>query len=116
MKAAIPLDENKQDVCPTFGRAPYFMLWEDGEEQVLPNPAADTQGGAGLQAAQFIADQGVSTLVTPRCGQNAAEVFNAAGIAIYKSQGSDARENMQALQAGKLDKLTHFHGGYQGIR
>ena len=116
MKVAIPLDENKQDVCPAFGRAPYFLIWEDGKQQILTNPAAASEGGAGLQAAQFIVDQGVKTLITPRCGQNAADVFRSADMEIYKSWGTGALDNIKALQDGKLEKLTHFHAGYHGLR
>ena len=55
-------------------------------------------------------------LITPRCGKNSAEVFQEAEVKIYKSEGSDARENLKAFQNGKLALLDHFHGGYQGIR
>ena len=116
MKIAIPLDENKQDVCPAFGRTPYFLICEGQQEQILDNPAADSQGGAGLQAAQFLVDQQITVLITPRCGQNAAEVLQAAEMEIYKSQPGTARENIKALEQGALEKLTHFHAGYHGIR
>ena len=116
MKIAIPVDINKQDVCPAFGRAPYFMIWEDGQETLLDNPAANAQGGAGLQAAQFILDQGVNAVITPRCGQNAADVFNAAGMEIYKTRSTLALDNIKDLQNGTLEKLTHFHAGYHGLR
>ncbi len=116
MKIAVPLDENQQDVCVTFGRAPYFLFWENGNSEILENPAADAQGGAGLQAAQFLVDQGAKALITVRCGQNAADVFKAAEIEIYKSQSKNAAENVKALEAGSLEKLTHFHAGYQGIQ
>ena len=29
MRIAIPLDENKQDVCIVLARAPYFLIRED---------------------------------------------------------------------------------------
>lgn len=116
MKIAIPLDENQQDVCVTFGRAPYFLLSENGNTEIVENPAADSQGGAGLQAAQFVVDQGCSTLITVRCGENAAQVFQAAGIEIYKSGSANALQNVKELEEGTLEKLTHFHAGFQGIR
>lgn len=47
MKIAIPLDENKQDVCIVLARAPYFMIREDGKDSIVENPAAQAQGGAG---------------------------------------------------------------------
>ncbi len=116
MKIAIPLDENKKDVCVTFGRAPYFLFSEDGKTEILENPAAQSQGGAGIQAAQFLTDQHTDVLITVRCGQNAADVFQTAGIKIYKAEGTDAAENLSAMAEEKLAELTHFHAGFQGIR
>ena len=116
MKIAVPLDENKQDVCLTFGRAPYMLFFQDGKEEILENPAAQVQGGAGLKAAQFLVDQNADVLITFRCGQNAADVFKAANMKIYKAQGTTARENLEALAGEKLEPLTHFHAGFQGIQ
>ena len=117
MKTLLPLDEDKTHICPSFGRAPYFLFRDDEADvtEVLENPAADARGGAGLKAAQFVIDRGANTLITPRLGENAAEVFNAAGIAIYKSIDGDAQANLAALKAGTLDVLTHFHAGYHGL-
>ncbi len=114
MKVAIPLDENRRDVCQVLSRAPFFLFWEDGEESVAENPAAQAQSGAGIQAAQFLVDSGIGALITPRCGQNAADVFSAAGIRICRSAGTDAAENLSAWREGKLEELTHFHGGFHG--
>ncbi len=116
MKIAIPLDENKQDVCIAFARAPYFLFSENDSVQIVDNPAAQAQGGAGLQAAQFLVDNQVATLITVRCGQNAADVFKAAGMKIYKSESTSAQENLTALANGTLEELTHFHAGFQGIQ
>ena len=116
MKIAIPLDENKMDVCVSFGRAPYFLFSENGKEEILENPAAQAQGGAGIKAAQFIVDQGANALVTVRCGENAAEVFQAAEIKIYKAEGTSAKENVAACVDNKLAELTHFHAGFHGIQ
>ncbi len=116
MRIAIPLDENKQDVCLVLARAPYFLFRDGDQQTVVENPAAQAPGGAGVQAAQFLVDSQVATLITPRCGQNAAEVFTAAGMTIYKSAGKTAAENLKALGEGKLEALTHFHGGFHGIQ
>ena len=61
-------------------------------------------------------DRKAGTLITVRCGENAAEVFKAADMKIYKAEGKTAAENLQALQEGKLAELTKFHAGYHGIR
>ncbi len=116
MKIAIPVDENKKDVCVSFGRTPYFLFWdtEAGKGIAEVNPAADAQGGAGLKSAQFVVDHQADVLITVRCGENAAEVLLAADIKIYKSQGTDAEDNIKLLQEGKLDILDHFHAGFHG--
>lgn len=116
MKIAIPLDENQQDVCIVLARAPYFLFRENGQDSILENPAAQAQGGAGIQAAQFLVDQGADVLITVRCGQNAADVFHAADMKIYKSANKTAAEDLQAFEEGKLAELTAFHGGFQGVQ
>ena len=116
MKVAIPLDENKKDVCVSFGRAPLFLLGdtETGESHILPNPAADAAGGAGLKASQFVVDQNADCLITVRCGENAAQVLKAAGVRICKSLEASAQDNLKALAEGRLEELTHFHAGFHG--
>ncbi len=116
MKIALPLDENRQDVCIVLARAPYFLFREDGMDEVVENPAAQANSGAGIQAAQFLVDSKVDVLITVRCGQNAADVFKAAGMKIYKSANKAAADDLKALEEGKLNELTEFHGGYHGIQ
>lgn len=116
MKIALPLDEDRLSVCPVLARAPYFLFSTNGEESIEENPAAQAQGGAGMQAAQFLVDRGVTVLITPRCGENAAEVFKAAGMEIFKSANKAAADDLSAYREGKLEVLSHFHGGFHGIR
>ncbi len=116
MKIILPLDENKQDVCVTFGRSPYFLVYEDGKETIIENPAAEAEGGAGPKAAQFIVDQKADVLITFRCGQNAAEVIQVAEIKIYKAEGKTYQENITAFKQNILAELTHFHAGYHGVK
>lgn len=116
MKIAIPVDENKEAVCVSFGRAPYFLIYDDKTEtsEIKPNPAANAEGGAGLKAAQFVVDAGATVLITVRCGQNAADVFKAAETKIFKAQDGDAQKNLLAMLEGKLSELTSFHSGFHG--
>lgn len=116
MKIAVPLDENKQDVCIVLARAPYFLFREEGKNEVAENPAASSQGGAGIQAAQFLVDQGINAVITVRCGENAREVFQAADIKIYKSANKAAADDLAAMERGELQELTQFHGGYHGVQ
>ena len=116
MKIAVPLDENKQDVCIVLARAPYFLFRVEGKDEVVENPAASAQGGAGIQAAQFLVDQGIDALITLRCGENAREVFQAADIKIYKSANKAAADDLAAVERGELKELTQFHSGYHGVQ
>lgn len=116
MKIAIPVDDKttETNVCPTFGRTPYFLIYDtDSEESCfIDNSAAASQGGAGIKAAQIIVDNRANVLLTPRCGENAAEVIKAANIGIYKTINATAMENITSYKAGKLEVLTEIHAGF----
>ena len=114
MKIAIPVDG--EQVCVSFARAPQFLFEENGKIEILDNPAAQAEGGAGVKAAQFLVDQNVDVLITVRCGENAAKVFEMADIQVYQSQKEKALDQIVLMKEGKLEKLTKFHAGYHGIR
>ena len=65
---------------------------------------------------QCVVDSGAQALITIRCGENAAQVLQAAGITIYQSQGRTAQEDLSALAERKLPVMTHFHAGFHGIQ
>lgn len=114
MKIAIPVNEDKTSICMSFGRTLFFMIYdtETKEETFLDNSAAVSQGGAGIKAAQSIVDNGAKLLLTPRCGENAAEVLNAANIKIYRTVGDSVKENIQAFMEDKLGILENIHPGF----
>ena len=114
MKILIPVNDDKLTVCPVFARAPFFMICTETTVECVENPAANAQGGAGLKAAQFVVDQEADALITPRCGENAAQVFQAADIKIYLSQGDDPKANAEKFFKNELEELTHFHSGFVG--
>ncbi len=116
MKIAIPVEDKNIEtkVCPSFGRTPYYLIYNtDTKESVfIDNSVAASQGGAGVKAAQMIEDSQVSALLTPRCGENAAEVIHAADIKIYKTIAPSALENINAFNDGKLAVLETIHTGF----
>lgn len=116
MKIAIPVDDKtiETNVCPSFGRTPYFLIYDtnSNESSFIDNSAAASQGGAGIKAAQIIVDNKANILLTPRCGENAAEVIKAANIQIYKTTNATAMENIRAYETGKLEVLTEIHAGF----
>ncbi|WP_302820707.1 NifB/NifX family molybdenum-iron cluster-binding protein [Fusobacterium ulcerans] len=118
MKIAIPVDEKSLDsnVCVSFGRTPYFLIYDvDTKESVfLDNSAAASTGGAGIKAAQTIVDNKANILLTPRCGENAAEVLKSADIEIFKTTSASVKDNIDAFIDGKLSLLDEIHAGFHG--
>ena len=116
MKLAIPVDENNMEttVCPSFGRAPYFLLYdtETKTQEFMENSAAASAGGAGIKAAQIVVDCKVQGVLTPRCGQNAAEVLKAEGIKLYKTVDTSLAANLALFAEGKLGEVTETHPGF----
>ncbi len=118
MKIAIPVNEKSMagDICVSFGRAPYFMVYDTETKQsdFIDNSGAASQGGAGIKAAQTVVDSQAEALLTPRCGENAAQVIAAAGIKMYKTAGDSIGDNIAAFAAGKLNLLGDIHPGFHG--
>ena len=116
MKIAIPVEDKSMEtnVCQSFGRTPYFLIYDTGSKDgyFLDNSAAASQGGAGIKAAQTIVDNNVNALLTPRCGENAAEVIKAANIKIYKTVNDSIMDNIDAFNNGNLSVLADIHAGF----
>lgn len=118
MRIAIPMDEKtlESNVCPSFGRSPYFLIYntETDESNFIENSAAASQGGAGIKAAQLLVDNAVDTVLTARCGENAAEVLIRSEIHMFKATSGSAKQNIEAHKAEQLPPLNEFHAGFHG--
>lgn len=115
MKIIVPVDEKSLDsnVCISFGRAPYFLVYETRTEKAefYENQAAHSKGGAGIKAAQTIVDLNASVLLTPRCGENAVDIINKSNIEIYKSYIGTAKDNISSFIRSELEELKEVHKG-----
>lgn len=91
-----------------FGRCPVllFVDVESGHLQPVPNPAATASGGAGVQAARLVVDRGAQAVITGRVGPKAAQVLDAAGVALHRTQGARAGEVLEHYLAGQLEPLA----------
>ncbi|NLZ93008.1 MAG: dinitrogenase iron-molybdenum cofactor biosynthesis protein [Firmicutes bacterium] len=120
MKIAIPVDEKslQSNVSVSFGRTPYFLIYDPKTKKsvFLDNSAASSTGGAGVKAAQKVVDSKANILLTPRLGENAADVLKAAEFKIYKTTTASAKDNIDAFIAGKLPLLDEIHAGFHGHR
>jgi predicted Fe-Mo cluster-binding NifX family protein len=116
MRIAIPVEDTNISgkVCPSFGRAPYFMVYDTNGEQAefIENTAANSPGGAGVKAAQIVVDQNIDALLTPRCGQNSADVMKTAGIEFFQTVGDSISNNIEAYKNNTLLELKEIHEGF----
>ena len=118
MKIAIPVEEARKNsnVCMSYGRTPFFAVYntETKEYEFLDNSAAASSGGAGIKASQMLVDNGVTSVITQRLGQNAADVLNLAKVEILLAVAGDLEQNVEAFIEGKLSPLTNIHPGFHG--
>ena len=96
-------------VDPRFGRAGYFLLVDPDtlEWQAFPNRGTSASGGAGIWAAQFMAEQKVDAVVSGDFGPNAYRALKEAGISMYLYGACHtAREAVQRFKAGQVESLV----------
>lgn len=118
MKIAIPIEKKsiKSNINSSLGRAPYFLIYSTVTKQTefLDNRAVVEKGGAGLRAAQVIADNGARAVITHRCGENAEKFFRKAEVFVYQAKEGNALENIAYFNENKLSLLKEFHSSYHG--
>ncbi len=87
----------------SFGRAPYFLFIDtegrDVIEAIENKPGAH---GAGVHAAQIVADRGAGAVVTGNVGPNAFRGLTAAGIQVYAGFSGTAGQAVARFVAGDL--------------
>lgn len=118
MKIAIPVLEKTMEtaVSPSFGRAPYFLFYDTADSMpiFMENEAATSPGGAGIKAAEVIVKNNATVVITPSCGQNAADVLKGANIAIYRSTEDALINTIEAFKRDELKLLDEIHPGHHG--
>jgi predicted Fe-Mo cluster-binding NifX family protein len=92
------------EVDPRFGRCQYFIIAdpETMEFEAINNSSAMAAGGAGISAAQMIAEKGVKAVLTGNCGPNAYQVLSSAGIQVITGVSGKARDVIEDYRAGKF--------------
>jgi predicted Fe-Mo cluster-binding NifX family protein len=121
MKICISSDGNNLDsaVDSRFGRCPFFLIVDSETEQfeAIANPGANFGGGAGIAAAQKIAEQKVDIVITGNVGPNAFGVLQSAGIKIYPGVFNvTAKQALLAFKENKLKESSQPSGpNYMGM-
>ena len=107
MKVAISVTKPESDATldARFGRAAAFLIvdTETDEWQGYTNPAADAPGGAGIQAAEFVARQGAEAAISGAFGPKAYAALAAANVAMYRAEPGLATDLVQKLKDGELE-------------
>ncbi|MGE4584609.1 MAG: NifB/NifX family molybdenum-iron cluster-binding protein [Sphaerochaeta sp.] len=120
MIVAVPAEEKSLDsaISLSFGRAPHYCLYDTKAQtsRFIDNTAVDQEGGAGIQAAQKLADQHIDALITFRCGENSAKVLKAAKVTLLKALNLSIADNISSLLDHTLVELTDVHPGYHHAR
>ena len=112
MKIAISAtDKNiESNISDVFGRSPYFVIAEieNGEikkTEIIENEATRQMGGAGISAAQLIAEKDVKAVITGNLGPRALDVLSQFNIEIYYGEGT-IEKVLQEFIKGNLKKIN----------
>jgi predicted Fe-Mo cluster-binding NifX family protein len=105
-------------VDPRFGRCQYFVIVdsETMEFTTISNTATTAVKGAGIQAAQTVANRDVKVVITGNVGPNAFQVLSTAGIKIVTGASGTVREAIRKYEQGELKEIrSPTVGGHAGM-
>jgi len=100
-------DSLDSNVDPRFGRCAYFIIVEtEGNEiishDVVSNQAVQAMRGAGVQAAQTVANEGVEVVMTGNIGPNAFNVLSQTGIKVITGVSGKVKDVVKKYLEGGL--------------
>ncbi|MDD4878475.1 MAG: NifB/NifX family molybdenum-iron cluster-binding protein [Candidatus Nanoarchaeia archaeon] len=99
----------KDNINAEFGRCPYFIIAEINDKKLIKfeaieNINANKPGGAGVSAAQAVAEKGAEAVITGNMGPRALDVLRQFKIPIYKAEGKIDTAVKMFIE-GKLKKI-----------
>ena len=98
------------EVDPRFGRCSHFIIYDPDTRSVesISNASVAASGGAGIKAAEIIANAGVAALLTGGLGPNAFSIFEEFGIDVLVGAKGTVREAISQYEAGELQPTPGF--------
>ncbi|NQU15850.1 MAG: NifB/NifX family molybdenum-iron cluster-binding protein, partial [Desulfobacteraceae bacterium] len=75
-------------------------------DSLLDNENATLAGGAGIQAAQLVASNGVDVVITGNCGPNAVRTLSAGGVKVIVGQTGSVNQATEDYKKGILKTTT----------
>jgi predicted Fe-Mo cluster-binding NifX family protein len=107
MKIAVSSSGNNLDsqIDPRFGRCAYFLIadTDDMNFEAFDNESIALGGGAGIQAAQFVASKGAKAILTGNVGPNAVKTLGAVGVEVFVGQNGTVREALERYKGGNQE-------------
>jgi predicted Fe-Mo cluster-binding NifX family protein len=105
MKVAISSSGSSLDaqIDPRLGRCEclLFVDPETLEYEAVSNEKRSLSGGAGIQTARIIAEQGTKVVLTGHCGPNAIDALTTAGVQVLTGFTGTAREAVEQYKRGE---------------
>jgi len=79
----------KANVSHTAARCPYFLIVDSKGKllEAVKNPYKDTRGGAGISAANFLAEKNVTIVIAGNCGNKMKDALKAQEITYFEFVG-----------------------------
>jgi predicted Fe-Mo cluster-binding NifX family protein len=121
MKIAVSSMGNNldSDVDMRFGRCKYFILVdsESMKFEVVSNESVMASGGAGIKAAETIANKDVDIVLTGNIGPNAHSTLAAAGIKVFTGAAGTIKDAINGYKNNELKESSSANvESHSGIR
>jgi len=101
MKTAIASEGKKLDseVCPTAGRAPFYLIFENNNLiKTIKNPFAIGGGGAGNSVAQMLYNEKVNQVISGKFGEKMIEALNEKNMKYQSMFNLKVKEAMEKIK------------------
>ncbi len=95
-------EDEKSEISQRAGRAPYYLIFEDGKlVEKAKNPFAMGGGGAGFSVAKMLADKGVNLVVGRNFGPNMTGSLEERGLKYTETRGNVGEAVSKVKEEGK---------------
>lgn len=117
MRILIPVDEARgldSPISEEFGRAPFFLVFEDGKVEIYRNE--DVVKGVGRRWEEILKLR-PDVVITREIGRPAYYAYRRIGVLIYLAEGKNVREALDKFRRGELREFPpelaheprHYH-------
>lgn len=91
-------------VNPRFGRSSCFVVVDTatGDHRALDNSAAESRGGAGIETARLLLDNGVDAVVAGYVGPHAFDALKASGIKVFAGVDGTVEQAVLGIAEGRI--------------